>query len=253
MNTKPLTANMQHTLCDLYAEASGNLGTYYPATGVHWNTLKGLERRGLAKIDVRNEGKLQWYAALTERGIDFACQSLVINDEDIKQERPRKCKPIFFELDKGHHVEALEVVEELKVNRKYQPTMINLLRLHRDMGAGGMVLLSELYPDVVQAMRQQVRLELQHEMHLRDDSKMSAVIDELANMRDLLKSAPQAAPRDLQTVQGAEHGIGTINGAGVINAPNFDDDTDIVLTVSKDTSSSDASHNFINSMLALQS
>lgn len=247
---KTLTALMVDVLCDLYNQTEGRAGVAYP-TDAHWRTIEGLFERNLILRDAQIEGgKVRRYIALSPFGAQYSCEHLasVINANGIKDHRPRRCVALFFEMTKVEHQQAYRRVGELKAQRDFRPTMIDLLRMDKELEAGQVDLFMSQYPEALQT----IRLEIQREVQSQANDQFQAILNKLSTMAipaGLLVNPNSEATQPATPIGG----IKQIGGLKPLAPPAYDDDDDDLLVVKKaEGGGGQAAKNFINAMMALQ-
>ena len=261
---KPLTTPMANCLCDLYSASGGRVGIAYPIKA-HWRVIEALYQRGFIMRDAQIEnGKVIRYIALTPFGADYSCEHLetVINDEGIKDSRPRKCVALFFEYDKKKypsHVKAFERVGELKAAGDFRPTMIELINMDKELEKGQIGTLMDLYPEAIQSVRDMVRLEIESELKAQNNHVLNSMIRQ--TMEDVIQNTRIPAntghssvlqPATVST-QGAI-GLKGLQGQHKQFAVTVVDDEDDVptLEITKAKPTGDANARFVQTLIGLQ-
>jgi hypothetical protein len=154
----------------------------------------------------------------------------------------------WLDMLNGVEQDLADYIEELKSARTFAKTIRDGLRLIRDLRAGHVEVLFELFP--------WIRTEFIAGIMPKPDASGSDKLQrELEQIKDLLLRGTTApllaavgAPRGLQPVSdGSPRSL----NAQTFDLPRFDADDLDTLVLSKDTSTNSA-QNFLNSMLALQ-
>jgi hypothetical protein len=151
----------------------------------------------------------------------------------------------WVDLLNGDGQELADYIEELKSQRSFARTIREGLRLIRDLRAGRVDVLFELFPLLkaeflagVQPQKTAGELELQRQLERLEHHLMAL------NSRNI----PNDIPKPLQPA--------TVDGPRALavpkfDLPHFDDDEADTLIVQRDTNT-DSALNFLNSMMRLQ-
>jgi hypothetical protein len=137
-----------------------------------------------------------------------------------------------------------DIIEKLKNARRYTAAVRDGLRLVWDLGQGKTDVLLELFPFVKAALAPSA-----------DGSSDSGGVSkaDIERLEKLIKEAQhgplmkEASTTGLQPV-----GLKTLSGVKPLAAPVYEDDEEMVLSVSKAEGNGDAGMNFLKSMMALQ-
>lgn len=159
-------------------------------------------------------------------------------------------KPITIWLDdqKAEHADLLRYASELKQVRKFSEAVRDGLRLIRDLRAGSLDVLCELFPWVENALMDAIEAAASDKSGNSGNGEVLARLDQLQRKLDaqqLPGSTYQQAPSMVS---------GNLGELKPLSPPKSDDDILASLEVKEaDRSDVNATQNFINSLMALQS
>lgn len=241
-----LSRTMIATLMDLHRISKGQPDVFYPAIDVHHSTLAALLRRGLICVDKRpHDGRIVRHVSMTQAGIELLIKGIGINAIAETDEPKRKRFTVGVQLDMKHsdHRFAMGQVERLKAERRFTPTLIQLLTLNEELERGDVAKFKAAYPEAYESLRSEFERGMLYE-------QFASYMVELEELRQTVSANV--------TVQQSS-GLNPIATGGLqpiasksIATPTFEDD-DIELIVRKDENAGKKSAQaFIDSLMKLQ-
>lgn len=211
---------------------------------------------------------------MTEQTMQKTLPGIDFNDLDttaivnVSTDSSGRCRRTYrFELDGTRAAERAigESLAHLKKQRAYLPFIRNALRLMFSLLAGDLSVLMELFPNIVQRIRDDAIADYVQERPASSDFEAlirdfaDHIDDRLDAVQAAVATAPQSPLPGLQPVMGQTIAMQPVAGgptqlaAPQFDVPDFDDDADIILEVRKDeTAGAVAGDNFIRAMMALQ-
>ena len=244
-----LSHSMIETITDLHRISNGQPNVFYPAIDVHHSTLSALYRRGLICIEKRSHGgRVVRYASLTSSGVDLFVNGIGINANDVDSVPKRQRFTIGMQFDMKHaeHRFAMGQVERLKSERKFTPTIIQLLTLNEELERGDVTNFKNIFPEAYDALRREFENKVLHET-------FASYMTELEKIKETVSA--NFAPQQIGQSPSAANLSGGLKPIATkpIVIPTYDDEDEIVLQVKADSNSGKKSaQNFINSINSLQ-
>lgn len=237
---RPLTPYMKTILLDLYAVVleydGGKPMLPHDVDGVHHKILKGLadDSRKLIILEASNSPLgIVWTVALTPKGLREAKKLAKlpngINAQDIKPTRKRKTIQVqLHEVKQAEVIEAIATMKRTK-GQSYTRFVVQSVEMDRELKAGEFGLFKQLYPEAYANIL------------------MSEMLQEWKRFADTPRNVVNAPVSGLQPIQG----LRPIAGNVAAPMPVFDDNEDLDLSITKDTSNT-ANTNFLKSVFSLQ-
>lgn len=153
--------------------------------------------------------------------------------------------------------QALDSMKNDKT-KNFAGFMRNAVRLMLALLAGDTSILIELFPNIVNQIKQEAIAENNSSSASHDFERMMQEISALKELvivpvsHQIASNSGGLQPLGAMSGVSARGQIGGISGARLIAAPVFDDEDDLDLVVSKAVSDGKSTQNFLKSMMALQ-
>lgn len=236
MDFKALPLKSLDVFCAVFDFSKGQADITCPASDYPTACLRACERRGLLVWDTeRVKGETKRYCALTPLGAKVGCESMAmaLMPSDTMAVRNRQWVKVQFDVHHEDYSAAYQIAGELAREGLLAPTVRDLLLIHHLADHGDYSLFYQLYG--IPATKETA----QFETMLQSFASMSKTIQDLADENRKLREQLQPSK-----------GIRTIAEQVDIPAPVFEDNSEVLIEVHKDTSNT-ANKNFLKSMFAL--
>lgn len=185
---KPLTEKTLTVFCAIFDFARGEADITVPVSDSPTACLRALERRGLILWDTeRTRGKTKRFAALTETGAIYGCESLALVPSVTSPARNRQWVRVQFDLNDDDYLAAWDIAGELAQARLLAPTIRDLLQIHESADKGDYSLFYQLYgiPETKETS--------QFATMIQTFADMQQTINALTAKLDRLQNAPRNA------------------------------------------------------------